>query len=67
MSDLTHPYFSLYKDVSGQWRWTVHAKNHKKLADSSESYHNKQDALHGIDLVKGATKVWDATTKSWIS
>ncbi|HWM47935.1 MAG TPA: DUF1508 domain-containing protein [Xanthobacteraceae bacterium] len=44
-------YFSLYKDAIQQWRWTLYASNHKKVADSAEAYWNKQDALHGIGLV----------------
>ena len=48
-------YFFLYKDTVGQWRWRlVSSGNHKTVADSAESYWNKQDALHGIDLVKSA-------------
>lgn len=66
MADLTYPYFSLYKDAAGQWRWNLLAKNHKKLADSAEGYHNKQDALYAIQLVKGATHVWDSTTRTWV-
>jgi uncharacterized protein len=66
MADLTHPYFSLYKDANNQWRWNLKAKNHKVIADSAEGYHNKQDAIHGIALVKGATAVWDPMTNSWV-
>jgi uncharacterized protein YegP (UPF0339 family) len=56
-------HFSLYKDAANQWRWTLYAANEKKIADSGEAYHNKQDAIHGIDLVKGtnaATPVREA-------
>lgn len=45
-------FFLLYKDRSSQWRWTLYAANNLKVADSAEGYHNKQDAIHGIDLVK---------------
>lgn len=31
-------YFNLYQDASRQWRWTLYASNHKKIADSGESY-----------------------------
>lgn len=44
--------FVLYKDRANQWRWTLYAANHKKIADSAEGYSNKADAQHGIDLVK---------------
>lgn len=46
-------HFKLYKDMSSQWRWRLVAANGKTIADSGESYWNKSDALHGIDLVKG--------------
>lgn len=45
-------YFSLYRDTVNQWRWTLYASNHKKIADSGESYWNKSDALAGISLVQ---------------
>jgi uncharacterized protein YegP (UPF0339 family) len=66
VADLTYPYFSLYKDTAGQWRWKIKAKNHKIIADSAEGYHNKQDAVNAIELVKGVTKVWDASTEKWL-
>jgi uncharacterized protein YegP (UPF0339 family) len=43
-------YFSLYQE-GGQWRWTLFAANHKKVANGGESYWNKSDALHAIGLV----------------
>jgi len=54
-------YFKLYKDASLQWRWRLNAANHLTVADSAEAYHNKSDALHGINLVKGASTapVWE--------
>jgi uncharacterized protein YegP (UPF0339 family) len=45
-------HFSLYRDLSSQWRWTLYAANNKKIADSGESYWNKADAQHGISLVQ---------------
>ena len=47
--------FQLYKDQSGQWRWRLLAQNGKIVATSGESYINKSDCLHGIDLVKSTT------------
>lgn len=46
--------YYIYKDNVGQWRWFLLAANSKKIADSGEGYWNKQDCLHGIDLVKGS-------------
>jgi len=47
-------YFELYQSI-GQWRWRLKAANHKIVADSGESYFNENDAIHGINLVKGST------------
>ncbi|WP_299281519.1 DUF1508 domain-containing protein [uncultured Tateyamaria sp.] len=45
-------YFYLYKDNQGYWRWKLKAANHETIAVSSESYVNKSDAEHAINLVK---------------
>jgi uncharacterized protein YegP (UPF0339 family) len=45
-------YFVIYKDTANYWRWTLYAANHRKIADSAESYYNKADCLAGIELVK---------------
>lgn len=44
--------FYMYKDTASLWRWQlVHNTNGKIIADSGESYWNKSDCRHGIDLV----------------
>jgi uncharacterized protein len=48
-------YFTLFRDAADEWRWTLHASNHRKIADSGEGYVNKADAVAGIDLVKSAS------------
>jgi uncharacterized protein YegP (UPF0339 family) len=45
-------YFVKYKDAGGQWRWTLHAANNRKIADSGESYHNEADCDSAIELVR---------------
>jgi uncharacterized protein YegP (UPF0339 family) len=45
-------HFKVYKDSSGNWRWRLVAANHRIVADSGESYYNKQDCLHAINLIK---------------
>jgi uncharacterized protein len=35
----------------GQWRWRLRSLNYKTIANSGESYHNKADCLHAINLV----------------
>jgi len=52
---LADPEFEVYKDKAGEWRWRFQASNNKIIADSGEGYINKQDCLHGIDLIKKET------------
>lgn len=47
--------YYIYKDVQGYWRWYLQAANDRKIADSGESYYNKQDCLGAINLVKGSS------------
>lgn len=60
--------FVLYKDAAGEWRWTLFARNSKKIADSAEGYVRKADAIHGIRLVAGVADgagIWNHTEKKW--
>jgi uncharacterized protein YegP (UPF0339 family) len=43
--------YVIYRDRAGYWRWTAVASNGRKIADSGEGYVNKQDCLHGIQLI----------------
>lgn len=47
-------YYVLYKDSIGQWRWTLYAANHRKIANSGEGYFNKFDCQAAIELVKSS-------------
>ena len=49
---MVEPEFEVYKDKAGEWRWRFQASNSKTIADSAEGYVNKQDCVHGIELVK---------------
>lgn len=44
--------YYIYRDTQGLWRWYFRAANGRKLADSGESYHNRQDCLGAIELVR---------------
>lgn len=44
--------YEVYPDVRRQWRWRLRADNNKTIADSAESYMNKQDCKDAIALVK---------------
>lgn len=46
--------YSVYRDAAGEWRWQLRAANNRIIADSGEGYHNRQDCLHAITLVKGS-------------
>lgn len=62
-------YFYLFKDVQAQWRWNFNSDNHKIIATGGEGYVNKQDALHGINLVKANAEpsgVYDKTVEKWV-
>lgn len=48
-------YCVVYKDSASLWRWRLLAANHKVIADSGESYYNKQDCFSAIDLVKSSS------------
>ena len=45
-------HFELYKDHGGEWRWTLHANNGRKVADSGEGYKSKQHCEDAIGIVK---------------
>lgn len=47
-------YYHIYQDVQNYWRWKYVSSNGKTIAVSSESYWNKADAQHGINLVKNS-------------
>ena len=46
------PYFYVYKDTAGQWRWRFVASNGEPIANGGEGYINLNDCLHGITLIK---------------
>jgi uncharacterized protein YegP (UPF0339 family) len=46
--------YHIFKDGEGFWRWHLLAANRRKIADSGEGYHNKQDCLDAIGLVQAS-------------
>jgi len=44
--------FDVKKDNQQQWYWVFNGKNGETIARSSEGYHNRQDCLHSIRIVK---------------
>ncbi|WP_420419251.1 YegP family protein [Pacificispira sp.] len=47
--------YVVYKDRNYQWRWRFVSSNGRTISDSAESYHNKQDCLNGIRIMKSST------------
>ncbi|WP_084327704.1 YegP family protein [Salinarimonas rosea] len=47
-------YYKKYRDTNGDWRWTLYAANHRKIANSGEGYRNQADCDAAIALVKGS-------------
>jgi uncharacterized protein YegP (UPF0339 family) len=52
MAEVTYPCYWQKKDQSGHWYWIYYAKNGEEIARSSESYVNRSDCEHSINLVK---------------
>ena len=44
--------FELYRDRADETRWRLRAANGRIIADSGEGYVDRDDALHGIELVR---------------
>jgi len=61
-------YFYLYKSTANsQWYFSIRAANHERIAQS-EGYHNKQDALNTINLIRrtaSTARVFDASVEQW--
>jgi uncharacterized protein YegP (UPF0339 family) len=47
------PFFYVYRDRAGEWRWRLRASGNRKIiADSAESYVSKQGAEEAAARVK---------------
>lgn len=60
--------FQVYKDQKGEFRWRLLAENHEIICISSEGYVAKQDALHGIEILRqanGRTEVYQDKAGEW--
>ncbi|MEA1840703.1 DUF1508 domain-containing protein [Rhizobium rhizogenes] len=54
MAQVTYPCYQQKKDKSSHWYWIYYAKNGEEIARSSESYVNRSDCTHSINLVQGS-------------
>lgn len=61
---LSYPCYFMHKDTQHLWRWPYYAVNGKIIGVSSESYHNKADCLHSVNIMKGSgnSTVFEQTT-----
>lgn len=46
----------MYLDVNRQYRWYLEAANGRKVANSGEGYHNRDDCIHAVSLVMDTTR-----------
>lgn len=46
--------YYIYVDAQGYWRWYLLSDRHRRIANSAEGYHEKQDCRDEIALVKGS-------------
>ncbi len=49
--------YIIYKDRKGEWRWTLRAANHRKIANAGEGYRRRRDCVKAIRLVSGSRPV----------
>lgn len=49
---MADPKFSIFKDVSGHYRWHLIAGNGTKIATSGEAFYSKENAIRAATNVK---------------
>lgn len=54
MAQITYPCYWQKKDQSGHWYWIYYARNGEEIARSSESYINRTDCTHSVELLKAS-------------
>lgn len=54
MAGVTYPCYWQKKDNRGHWYWIYYAKNAEAIARSSESYVNRSDCTHSINIMKNS-------------
>lgn len=62
-------YFYLFKGKNDQqWYFNIRSEGNHHVVAQSEGYHNKQDAVSTINLIRrgaGTAKVFDESTQTW--
>lgn len=49
--------FYIYQDPQEYWRWYLLGSNHRRIAESSQGYDDRQECRDAIALVKGSGTV----------
>lgn len=55
MATVTYPCYWQKKDASGHWYWIYYAVNGRAIARSSESYVNRSDCQHSVELLQNSS------------
>lgn len=50
---MTNMHVKVYKDRAGQWRWTLYARNGRKIATCGEGYKNRKHATKMVRRLFG--------------
>lgn len=62
-------YFYLHKStINNQWYFNIRSSGNQKVIATSEGYHNKQDAISTINVIRNgarAAQIYDASTQQW--
>lgn len=45
--------FQVYLDAAGEWRWRAKSKNYKIVADGSEGYQQRSNAVQAVERFVG--------------
>lgn len=56
-------YFTIYRSTNHQYYFTMHGDNHEKVG-TSETYVQKQSAIHTINMIKREASVGPTYDKS---
>lgn len=59
------PFFYVYRDRAGEWRWRLRAAgNHKIIADSAEGYVSRRNAEEAAERVQRDAPIAMIVTQS---
>jgi uncharacterized protein len=59
-----NPYFYVYRDAAGEWRWRLRASNEKIIADSGEGYYSQGGCEEAVARVKREAPIATVVSQS---